>query len=254
MKCQETGSAALFKNPRARHEVKNAMTDELVKVAEDSARGSFFLISGTALATAILAIASIVIGRVLGPELYGQYTLALVVPQLFFLFTDLGINQGIIRFTASLRAKGETNRVTEIIQHGLVLKASAGIAIFIMNYTFADFFASFFLQRPDLAFYIRIASTAILFQVIFITVISAFIGLDKTEYSALSRNIHAIAHSIISITLVLLGLSVAGAIVGYVASYVAAAFAGLSWISSEHTTVLPKAILPPGLTISSVSR
>ncbi len=65
------------------------MADELVRIAEDSVRGSFFLISGTAVSTVIMAIASILIARFLGPELYGQYTLALVIPSLLFLFTDL---------------------------------------------------------------------------------------------------------------------------------------------------------------------
>jgi len=175
-----------------------------------------------------MAIASILVGRFLGPELYGQYTLALVVPTLLFIFTDLGINQGIIKFTASLRTKGETNRLTKIIKYGLLLRASTGIAIFILNYAFADLFASLFLQRPDLAFYIRIASISVLFQVIFTTATSAFVGLDKTEYNALTANIHAIAKAIISIALVLLGFSVAGAIIGYVASYIVAAVAGIS--------------------------
>jgi len=202
------------------------MADELFKVAEDSARGGFFLISGTALATVIMAIASILIARLLGPELYGQYTLALVVPQLLFLFTDLGINQGIIKFTASLRTKGETNRLTKMIKCGLMLKASTGIAIFILNYTLADFFASALLQRPDLAVYIRIASTAVVFQVIATTATSAFIGLDKTEYNALTSSIQAIAKAIISIALVLFGFSVAGALLGYVTSYIVAAGTG----------------------------
>jgi O-antigen/teichoic acid export membrane protein len=204
------------------------MADELIKVAEDSARGGFFLVSGSALATVIMAIGSILVGRFLGPELYGQYTLALVVPQLLFIFTDLGINQGIIKFTASLRSKGETGRLAKIIKYGLLLRASIGIAIFIINYAFADLFASFILQRPDLAFYIRIASTSVLFQVIFTTATSAFVGLDKTEYNALTGNIQAIAKAIISITLVLLGFSVAGAIIGYVAGYIVAAVAGMS--------------------------
>jgi len=199
------------------------MTDELVKVAEDSARGGFFLMSGTALSTVILAIASILVARFLGPDLYGQYTLALVAPQLLYLFTDLGIDQGIIKFTASLRAKGETDRSTKIIRHGLLIKAFTGTLMFTVNYALADFFASFLLQRPDLAFYIRIASTAILFQVIFSTAASAFVGLDKTEYNALTTNIQAIAKAVISITLVLAGFSVAGAIIGHVTGYVAAA-------------------------------
>jgi len=199
------------------------MTAELIQVAEDSARGGFFLFSGTALSTVIMAIASILIARFLGPELYGQYTLAFVVPQLLYVFTDLGINQGIIKFTASLRAKGETNRITRIIKYGLLLRAVTGTVIFTLNYVLADFFAFVFLQRPDLAFYIRIASISIIFQVIVATITSAFVGLDKTEYNALTSNIQAIAKAIISIALVLVGFSVAGALMGHVASFAVAA-------------------------------
>ncbi|NIS80165.1 MAG: oligosaccharide flippase family protein, partial [Anaerolineales bacterium] len=79
------------------------MSTELLKIAEDSARGGFFLISGSILATLISAIATIVVARLLGPELYGQYALALVIPTLLFLIADVGINQGIIKFSASLR-------------------------------------------------------------------------------------------------------------------------------------------------------
>jgi len=81
------------------------MSTELLKIAEDSARGGFFLISGSILATVISAVATIIIARLLGPELYGQYALALVIPQLLFLFADVGINQGLTKFSASLRAQ-----------------------------------------------------------------------------------------------------------------------------------------------------
>ena len=202
------------------------MADELTQVAEDSVRGGVFLISGAAVSTVILAISSILVARFLGPELYGQYTLALVVPQILFLFTDLGINQAIIKFTASLRAKGETGRIAKIVKYGLLLKASIGLVIFIINYVFADSFALIVLQRPDLALFIRISSVSIVFQVIFTTATSAFIGFDKAEYNAITTNIQAIAKAIISIALVLAGFSVAGALLGHVASYICAAGAG----------------------------
>ncbi len=48
------------------------MTDELSQVTEDSARGGFFLFSGTAVSSIILAISVVLLGRFLGPELYGQ--------------------------------------------------------------------------------------------------------------------------------------------------------------------------------------
>jgi O-antigen/teichoic acid export membrane protein len=93
------------------------MTEDLINVAGDSARGSFFLFSGAALSTVILAISSIIISRYLGPDLYGQYTLAFVTSTLIFLFADLGIGQGIIKFTASLRLKGDTASQAKIVQH-----------------------------------------------------------------------------------------------------------------------------------------
>jgi len=202
--------------------------DDLATVAEDSARGGFFLISGTAISTVILAISAILIGNVLGEKLYGQYTLALVVPQLLYLFADFGINQGIIRFTSSLRVKGEKYRLKKIVKYGLMLKTITGIIIFAVNFALSDWFASQILQRPDLAFQVRLASTGILFQVIFITATSAFVGLDRAEYNAVSTNIQSISKTIIQIALILLGLGVTGAVIGHVASFAVGAAVGLS--------------------------
>jgi len=114
------------------------MADELIKVAEDSTRGGLFLISGTALSTVIMAIASILVGRLLGAELYGQYALALVVPQLLFLLTDFGINQGIIKYAASHRAKGEKDHAAKIIRHGTLFRILIGILISATTFALAD--------------------------------------------------------------------------------------------------------------------
>jgi O-antigen/teichoic acid export membrane protein len=203
------------------------MEDELTQVAQDSARGGFFLISGTAVATVVLAVASILIARFLGPELYGQYALALVVPQLLFLFTDLGINQGITKFTSMLKSRGETHRIAGIIKHGLIMRAIIGLAIFAVNYAFAGVIAASLLQRPELAFYIQIASISILFQVVLTTTTSAFVGLDKTEYQAIVTSVQATAKTIISITLILAGLGITGAIIGHTVSFIIAAVASI---------------------------
>jgi len=204
----------------------NHMNDELVKIAEDSARGGFFLISGTALATAVMSIAAVLVGRFIGSELYGQYTLVIVIPELFFLFTDLGINQGITKFTADLNSKNEIGRLATMMKYALVIKASVGFVIFAVTYVWAEVIASALLQRPDLAFYVRVASVSVLFQVMFAVATSAFVGFDKTEYNALTTNVQAFVKTVVSITLVLLGFSVAGAVLGYVASYVVAATVG----------------------------
>jgi len=204
------------------------MTDELLTVAEESTRNIFFLFSGAALSTIISAISAILIARFLSPELYGQYVLAFVAPQLLFLFTDLGLSQGIIKFTVGLRQKGQTNHLIKLVKNVLLVKASVGIIVFFVNYAFAYQIASIILQRPDLTFYVQIASISILFQVMFTTVGSVFTGLDKTEYNALTANLQAIAKMVISLTLVIMGLSVIGAVIGLVASQMVAAAASAS--------------------------
>jgi stage V sporulation protein B len=203
------------------------METQLSKIAEESARGSFFLISGTALSTVILAVTSIFVARLLGPELYGQYNLALVIPSILFLIADLGISKGIIKFTANFNLKSETDRIAGIVKNLLIMKALIGIVIFLINYGFAGFFALFLFQRPELTLYIQIGSVAVLFQVMYTTATSLFVGLDKTHYNAIVTNIQSIAKAIISISLVVLGFSLVGAMTGYVFGYVIATVFGI---------------------------
>lgn len=203
------------------------MTDDFSKIAEDSARGSFFLISGSIVVEVVSALASILVSKFLGEQLYGQYVLALVVPQLLFLFADLGINQGLVKFSASLRARGEKGHIAQLIKYGMIFKALVGLIIFLVGFIFADFLAAILISRPDMAFLVRIASISIVFQVVLTTATSAFVGLDKTEYSAFATNIQAMAKAIISVSLVLLGFSVAGAVIGHVVGYLISGIIGI---------------------------
>jgi O-antigen/teichoic acid export membrane protein len=204
------------------------MTSDLTKVAEESAKGGFFLIIGSFFATIISAVASIIVTRLLGQDLYGQYVLALTVPQMLFLFTDFGISQGIVKFAASLRIKGETTQMVKIIKYGMLIRTIVGCAIFLVNFALADFFAIVFQNMPELGVYIRVASFSILFQVVYTTVTSAYVGLDKTEYNAFTTNIEATAKAVISIVLVLAGFSIFGAVTGYVVGYLIGGGIGLA--------------------------
>ena len=133
-------------------------------LAEESTKGSFILIGGTIIATIISAVASILVARFLGPEDYGLYSLSLVIPQIFFLITDFGIREGIIKFTIDAREKGQTNLGIKIIKYGLLIRTVAGIFSFLVLFVSADFVAEIFLNRPNLGFFIRIASVPLSFK------------------------------------------------------------------------------------------
>lgn len=209
---------------------RSVMEDNLTKVAEESARGGFFLASGSFTASAIMAITSIIVARFLGAEFYGQYILALVVPQLLFLFADFGISQGMSKFAASLRTQGKTSQAARIIKSGILFRAIVGLMVFLINFALADLFASVLLRRPELGFYVRIASLSILFQVISATAAAAYVAIDKTEYNAVSTNIQAIVKAIVSIGLVAAGFGIVGAVLGFVAGFIVGGMIGLGFL------------------------
>jgi O-antigen/teichoic acid export membrane protein len=144
------------------------------------------------------------------------------------LFTDFGISQGITKFTASLLVKGETAKIAKIIKNGMLIRGIIGFAIFLVTFFLAGFFATVFHNRPELSFFIQIASFSVLFQAIFQTATYAYVGLDKTQFSAFATNIQSISKAIISLALVLAGFGVAGAVTGHVAGYIVGGIVGVS--------------------------
>ena len=204
------------------------MANDLVSVTEDSARGSFFLVCGNILSAVIQAVGVFLLARLLGPDLYGVYTLSLVIPILFAQFVDFGISQGLIKFSASLNVKGEKAKIATFIHNCLLFKLLVSLAFSCLATLSSDFLAAYAVNRPDIAFYIRLASLSIIFYAISDTTISAFIGLDSAEYSALTINVQALVKSILSILLAALGFSLAGAIIGVVVGTLTSAFLGLT--------------------------
>ena len=203
------------------------MPDDLSKVTEDSARSGFFLFSGSALATVIMAIAAIAVGRMLGPDLYGQYNLVITIPSIVLLFTDLGISTGITKFAAGLRHEGNASRARSIIRFGVCFRFLVGVAATGLSVVYAGSLA-LVINRPDYAFYVQIGSLSIVFQAVFGTVTAAFMGLDKSEYNALATNVQAIAKTVLQVSFVLASFGLSGVLVGYVGGFVAASIAAVS--------------------------
>jgi O-antigen/teichoic acid export membrane protein len=202
------------------------MSNRLVEIAENSARGGFFLFSGNASSTIILAVGSIAIARLLGPEYYGIFSLSLVAPAILIGLIDLGVNSALTRYSAKLRAEGRADLVASVLKSGFLFKLLLGISTSALCYTFSDSLATYLINRPEMGFYVRFASILILFQTTFVTLNSAFIGLDRMRGNALLMNIQAIVKTALSPLLIVLGFSIIGAISGHVLSYAVAGGVG----------------------------
>lgn len=202
------------------------MSNNLVDIAEDSARGGFFLFTGRFLSLAILALCSIIVARLLGPENYGLYALSLVMPTLLTGLIDFGVNPALTRFSAKLRAEGKTQLAANMLKAGFIFKLITGTAMSILCFVLSDVFAIYVLNRPEIGPFIKLTSLQIFFQTVYVTLNSSFMGLDKMGGNAFTMNAQAIVKAALSPLLVILGFSVFGALVGHMTGYAMAGFVG----------------------------
>lgn len=209
------------------------MSDEsdIVQIAEYSARGGYYLFLGNTLSTGILAISSIIIARLLGPENYGLFSLVIVVPSLFIGLVNFGITSAITRFSAKFRSEGRNPEVRSVIKTGLFFELAVGIIASIFCFLFSDVLATYLINRPEAGFYIKVASLLILFQTLFNTLSSTFLGLDNMENNAVTMTIRAVTKLLLAPSLIILGFGILGALLGHISCYIVAVMAGVAILS-----------------------
>lgn len=200
---------------------------DIIKIAEHSARGGYHLLLGNSLSTAILAIASIIIARLMGPGDYGLFSLVIVVPSFFIGLVDLGVTSAITRFSAKYRAEGRSTEVENITKTGLLFELIIGISVSIFCLLFSNFLATYLINRSEASFYVRIASILILLQTLSNTLNSIFIGLEKMSNTAITMIIRAITKISLSPLFIILGLSIFGALLGQITCYIVGVIVGL---------------------------
>lgn len=215
------------------------MSDQLSGIAEDSVKGGLILFTGNTLSTLILAVGSIIVARLLGPENYGIYSLTLVVPTLLIGLADFGVNSALTRYLAKLRAEGKNNQAASILKSGYLFKLTIGVFTSTFCFLFADQLANIILNRPELGSLVRIISIIIITQTIFNTSNAAFIGLEKMEHKALVMTLQSITKVVSSPLLLIGGFGVIGTLTGHISGYTSASLIG-SLILLKHYRKLGK--------------
>jgi len=204
------------------------MPTELSDIAKASARGSFFLFLGKTSSTIIMALASILIARLLGPENYGLYTVAMIAPSFFIVLSDLGISPALTMFSARFRSEGKHRKVVGLIKSGIVFKIIFSLLVSLILLLLSESIATRVLRRPDIGLFIRFTSLYLVGEVIFLTLDSIFIGLDKMENSSLLMVIQAVIKIVASPLLIILGMGAIGAILGAGLGFLVATGIGIS--------------------------
>lgn len=107
--------------------------EKALEMGKISATGSFQLFIGKTTSTIIMAIGTIILARLMLPEEYGLYTVALIPPLMINLFQDWGISPAMTKYIAHYKATNKDENIHNIIAAGLIFKVTTGLALSSFN-------------------------------------------------------------------------------------------------------------------------
>jgi O-antigen/teichoic acid export membrane protein len=225
------------------HGNKNLQQEDQMSKAADmakvSAKGSFHLLWGLVISTVISSVATIFIAKFLGSDLYGLYGIVLILPNLIVIFRDWGMNSAMVKCTAQSRAEDRATEVRSILVTGIIFEIALGIALSLVSFALAGFVATTFYHRPEITSLIQIASASILAGGLISAATAAFTGLEKMELNSIMLICQTTIKSALIITLVILGLSTSGAVLGYTIAMLIAGVIGIMLLWTQYRN-LPK--------------
>jgi stage V sporulation protein B len=190
-----------------------------VRVAQESARGTLVLLAGNLAYTAITAVTAIFLARLLGPDGYGVYTLAFVVPSLLSLFVGLGVNISVTRYVAYYVSSGDIEKAKSVTRSATSFLLIFGLLLAAVNFYGASYFVDVLLHRPELVPYVQIASLFVVGQALTGSATSVFIGWSSMVEASAFTVLQAGLKLVLTVGLILAGFGVLGAVVGHTLSY-----------------------------------
>ena len=169
----------------------------LGEVAATSAKGSFTLFVGNSVSLLVNAAGTILVARMLSPSEYGLFSVSLVIPGLFMLFSDWGVNSALVQFIARSRSQDKLGRIRGYQRTGFIFNLMVGGVLSLILWIFSDVLATVLLRRPEAGQLVRVASLLVLFQPMHNIAVAMLAGLERMDYRAavnVSQSLRARPH------------------------------------------------------------
>lgn len=140
-------------------------------------KSSVIVFVGLILAKIFTYLYRIIIARFFGPEVYGVFSLAIMVLGLFVALSSLGLFHGILRYISFYRAKNEKDKIRHIFRFSSFLILISSLFFSIILYFSSRSIAINFFHNSDLIIFLKIFSFLLPFYTfsdVFLSIIRAY--------------------------------------------------------------------------------
>ena len=197
------------------------------------ARGSGIVFAGQIAGKVIGVFLQITLSRGLGKALYGTYALAISLMKILQAVGGLGLQGGVVRFSAEAQGQGEVGRVRGTLLATLAIGTATSIVIGVGLFLTSEWWAQVVFQDELLIPILRAFAVALPFYVLTFLTAQAARGLQSMLADV---SIGIVAQPFVNLVAVsiafLLGYTLDGAIAAFVLSSVASGSLGV-WVLSR---------------------
>ena len=132
------------------------------KIGVQIASGAFWSLVGSVSSRVLMVIAAVIVARLLGRTIYGQYSVVLSTVNTFIVFANFGLAMMVTKYVAEFRDT-DKDRTGRIIGLSYIFTTTSGIVLTIVFCLFAPLICNHVLNAPELIHELRIG---ILFLII----------------------------------------------------------------------------------------
>ncbi len=204
-----------------------------------------WLLFGYLLGTAISAIITILLARLMGPADYGLYAAAFILPSVISSIGDLGMSRATIYYVASLR-ENNLNDALRYFKSSLIAVCLQSIMFTVLVVVFAYPLTSLVFGKEYLAPYVQVASLMIFYTSATGVINGGLLSLEKQKVIALFVIMTSTVRNLLALFLYIQSrealLALIGQIIGYISMatiYIAYACTILRGVSTDFKLVWP---------------
>jgi len=152
-------------------------------LAEEGILGTTALITASALSTVLATVNSIVLARCLGPEGYGEYSLALTSTQLLLLGTGLGVPASVTYYASKLVSSGRTSEAVALVRRAALLTLFTSVLVAAAGAALLPLIMSDLFRAGEATKAAAIALPTVVIVPVLSVLSSYFVGVGKAGYS-----------------------------------------------------------------------
>ncbi|HJZ18948.1 MAG TPA: flippase [Candidatus Nanoarchaeia archaeon] len=123
----------------------------------------------------------IIIARFFGPEIYGLFSLSIVIVGWFVAVSALGFTEGIVRYVSLYRGKNEINKIRYLFRFSSRILFLSTISTAIILFLFSEFISISLLHNQELLIFLKIFSIIIPFWAFSLFFLSVMRGFEKIK-------------------------------------------------------------------------